>query len=87
MTILIVLITIATIIIVLGLALVFLSIVKETAKRGETEKRVEGGAVLIIGPLPIVFGTSEKITRVLLVLALLLFAITLITFIILKVMQ
>jgi uncharacterized protein (TIGR00304 family) len=36
------------------------------------EKKVEGGGVLIIGPLPIIIGTSERITKALIILALVL---------------
>ncbi|MEM4411254.1 MAG: DUF131 domain-containing protein [Thermofilum sp.] len=48
-----------------------------SALRGEEGSRVEGGAVLVVGPLPIVFGTSERVAKALLVLAI---ALTLITF-------
>ena len=42
---------------------------------------VEGGGVIIIGPIPIAFGTSKKITGILLILAIILFLLTVISFI------
>jgi uncharacterized protein (TIGR00304 family) len=46
------------------------------------EKKVEGGGVLIIGPLPIIIGTSERITKALIILALVLLIFSLLVFLI-----
>lgn len=73
------LLVLAFIIILLGMLLIVFSVLKET-ERGE--KKVEGGGVLIIGPLPIVIGTSEKITRVLIVLAMVLLVFSLLVFLV-----
>ncbi len=45
------------------------------------DRKLEGGGVLIIGPVPIVFGTSQKASKILLILAITLTSIVLITFI------
>ncbi len=61
----------------LGLLLVFLGmiiIVTGTLllalKVSKGEARVEGGGIVFIGPIPIVWGTSKNITQVMLILAL-----------------
>jgi uncharacterized membrane protein len=43
-------------------------------------RKLEGGAVLVIGPLPIAIGTSERITRALLALAIALMVLTFMLF-------
>ncbi|MEM0001683.1 MAG: DUF131 domain-containing protein [Desulfurococcaceae archaeon] len=65
----------------LGILFMVLSMIKESEKIQREDRKTEGGGVIIIGPLPIVIGTSEKITRILIILALLLFIVTLTTFI------
>ncbi len=42
------------------------------------ERRVRGGGVIIIGPVPIVFGTDRQSVKVLLVLAIVLVALLLV---------
>lgn len=46
------------------------------------EGNVEAGGVIIIGPIPIVFGSSKNISLLMLVLAIVLTIIVLITYII-----
>ncbi|MCX8199403.1 MAG: DUF131 domain-containing protein [Sulfolobales archaeon] len=38
----------------------------------ETEHRVEGGGVIILGPIPIVFSSSQRVAKIILVLAIIL---------------
>lgn len=38
----------------------------------ETERRIEGGGVIILGPIPIVFSSSQRVAKVILVLAIVL---------------
>lgn len=57
--------TAAFILILAGVLLLILSTLKAARNTG----RVEGGAVLIIGPVPLVIGTSEKVTRSLVAIA------------------
>jgi len=44
----------------------------------ETERRVEGGGVVILGPIPIVFSSSQRVAKAILVLAIILTLMTLI---------
>lgn len=69
-----ILILVAFVIIFIGILLLMLSSMRSR------EGKVEGGGVIIIGPLPIVIGTGERISKVLLVLALVLTVVTLILF-------
>ena len=57
-----------TILIVVGIFLAFVALFPAFLGRG----RSQGGAVVIIGPFPIVFGSNRKIARALLILAILL---------------
>ncbi|MEM1523724.1 MAG: DUF131 domain-containing protein [Thermofilaceae archaeon] len=41
-------------------------------RAGRGERRAEGGAVLILGPLPIAFATGERIVKPLVLLAIIL---------------
>ena len=75
-----ILMAIAFLLIVCGIALLLLS----TVKREGREVRVEGGGVIIVGPLPIVFGTSERIAKGLIILAILLMIIVLAVFLVLS---
>jgi Protein of unknown function DUF131. len=76
-----VLFIVAFIMILLGIALIMISMLKETENSRSEGKRVEGGGVIIIGPLPIVVGTSERVTRILIVMAMLLFIVVVVTYI------
>lgn len=64
----------------IGFFIAFLSIILLMLKpiKSEGEKSVEGGGIIIIGPLPIVFGTSKGIVKALLILAIVLFVLVLI---------
>ncbi|MEM1508270.1 MAG: DUF131 domain-containing protein [Thermofilaceae archaeon] len=59
--------TAAFILILAGVLLLLLS----TLKAVQNARRIEGGAVLIIGPVPLVIGTSEKVARSLIAIAIL----------------
>jgi uncharacterized protein (TIGR00304 family) len=52
----------------------------EAAKSGEETGRVRGAGVIMIGPIPIIFGTDKKSVKAVLVLAL---ALTIVVLIIL----
>ena len=51
----------------LGFAIVFIGVilviagVLSAAKPGETKTDVQGGGVIMIGPIPIIFGTDKKL--------------------------
>jgi uncharacterized membrane protein len=44
------------------------------------EREVRGGGVLIIGPLPIIFGTDQRVAKGLIILALVLTIVTFMIF-------
>lgn len=64
----------AFVVIFIGILLLVLS--STEGDRG----RIEGGGIVIIGPLPIVIGTSERVSKVLLILAVTLTLVTLLVF-------
>lgn len=47
------------------------------------ERRIEGGAVLIVGPIPLIFATGERIARSLVLLAIILTAFAVAVFLLL----
>ena len=62
-----------------GIALVFLGVILSSIRRvREVDTKVGGGGVVLIGPIPIVFGTSSKWVVVALVLVILLMLLSLI---------
>uniref|UniRef100_A0A7C4NQI8 DUF131 domain-containing protein n=1 Tax=Ignisphaera aggregans TaxID=334771 RepID=A0A7C4NQI8_9CREN len=60
------LMVVGIIIMIVGFLLVFLG-----SLRSE-ERHVEGGGVIVIGPLPIVIGTNQRISKLLIILAIIL---------------
>ncbi|WP_342364419.1 TIGR00304 family membrane protein [Pyrobaculum islandicum] len=70
--------------VVLGLLLIFLGFILfilATLRVAKDEaKRAEAGGVLIVGPVPIVFGTSQRIATITMVLAVVLTLLSLLLF-------
>jgi uncharacterized protein (TIGR00304 family) len=60
---------VSIVLIAIGVLLIFIDSLRESRRE---DRRVEAGGVLIIGPLPIVFGTSERVARIVLILAIVL---------------
>jgi len=60
---------VSIVLIAIGVLLIFIDSLRESRRENH---RVEAGGVLIIGPLPIVFGTSERVARIVLILAIVL---------------
>ncbi len=48
------------------------------AKDGKTEGKVKGGGVVIIGPIPIIFGTDRQSVKIVLILAIILMTLALV---------
>ncbi len=71
------LVTIGIILVFVGFIVVLLSMISAGGR-----SRVEGGGVIIIGPVPIVFGSNRNVTSLLLVLAIILTVLTIIMFIV-----
>lgn len=67
-----------------GMLLIFIGALREAA-RSEEEKRegkAEAGGVVLVGPIPIVFGTSERITKLTLIFAIILTILAIALFVI-----
>lgn len=56
-----------------GMVIVFASILRDSRSRGE----VKGGGVILIGPIPIIFGSDAKWASVAIVLAVVLVVLSL----------
>ncbi|MEM0199290.1 MAG: DUF131 domain-containing protein [Desulfurococcaceae archaeon] len=70
-------------VVTVGVILLMLSVLREFAK-AEAEGKAEAGGVVIVGPVPIVFGTTTRITKVLVVLAIALMIVTLLVYLVLS---
>lgn len=66
-------------IILFGFLLVFLAMMSGSRSSGDNEKgtRVKGGGVILIGPIPIVFGSDAKWTSIAIVLTIILIVLVL----------
>lgn len=75
------LVLIGMVIILVGFVLVFLATAMSGGQSREGERRtgVKGGGVVMIGPIPIVFGSDAKWAAVAIVLAILLMVIGLLS--------
>lgn len=51
---------------------------KRDARQETGEKKVKGGGVILIGPIPIVFGTDKKYALILMILAIVLMLLAII---------
>jgi len=60
-----------------GALLIFVDAVRRVSatERLESERRVDVGGAVIVGPIPIVFGSNKRITKTMLVLAIVLTAL------------
>jgi uncharacterized protein (TIGR00304 family) len=80
-----ILLALSFLLILVGVILIFLSALRKSLKeREEGERGVRGGAVVVIGPLPIVIGTDREVTKALMILAIALTAVAIILFIVLN---
>ncbi len=70
------LVTLGVVVIVLGFLIIFMtSLVSARSRRREGEEggtEMKGGGVVMIGPIPIIFGTDPKWTSIAIVLAIIL---------------
>ena len=64
-------ILLGTIILFIGLLLAIIALVVSSLQSGSGTRK--SGAVLVIGPIPIIFGSDPRIARQLLILAIILF--------------
>jgi uncharacterized protein (TIGR00304 family) len=74
------LVTLGTLVIIAGILVVFLATIFASRSRGDDEEKgieVKGGGVIMIGPIPIIFGTDPKWAVVAIVLAIVLIVLSL----------
>jgi uncharacterized protein (TIGR00304 family) len=64
--------TVALVLIAVGIIIVIAAILASTVKSGKTEGggNVKGAGVIMIGPIPIIFGTDKKSVKTVVTLAL-----------------
>ncbi len=69
-----ILIPVGIALILVGTLLIFLDLIRRTSTKagGVGEKRVEAGGAVVVGPIPIVFGSSKEVTKAMLVMAIIL---------------
>lgn len=75
-TLVLVLLAVAFLLVTVGTLILLLATLKAGLRR---EHRSDVGAVLILGPIPLVFGTNERVARNLILLAI---GLTLVTFLV-----
>lgn len=63
---------------VIGFALVFIATIMLSLKGAGEKGKVKAGGVVIIGPVPIIFGTDKQTVKALLILSIILVALLLI---------
>jgi uncharacterized protein (TIGR00304 family) len=63
-----------------GFALVFIAVVLLFLRgvKGKGRGKVKGGGVVIVGPIPIIFGTDKESVKIILILSIILVALLLI---------
>ena len=61
-----------------GLALILVAVVWLFARSSREKGSVKGGGVVVIGPVPIIFGTDKETVKTLLILSIILVALLLI---------
>ena len=66
-------------IILVGFLVVFLATVMSGRSEEEGQARVKGGGIIMIGPIPIVFGSDAKWASVAMVLAIVLIVVVLLS--------
>ena len=65
--------------VIAGVIVIVLSLIR-ASRSGDKEAKVRGAGVIMIGPIPIIFGTDKKSVKEVLVLALALVVVMLIVF-------
>lgn len=71
-----------TILVIAGIVLIILAVIRASMGNGRKEGRVRGAGVIMIGPIPIIFGTDKKSVKTILALAVALSVVILIILVI-----
>ena len=69
---------IGLILIILGFVLAFIAVILLAVKNSRTSGQTRSAGILLIGPIPIIFGSDKESARAMVVLTVLLIAIVLI---------
>jgi len=69
------LVNLGFVIILLGFAIAFLAVVLMVVRGARSGGKVKGGGAILVGPIPIVFGTDKESMKIVLILAIVLTAI------------
>lgn len=64
--------------VIIGFILAFVAVILLAVKSSGGTNKTRGGGVLLIGPIPIIFGTDRESTKVLMILAIVLIVIVLV---------
>ena len=74
------LIPIGMMLIFIGFLIIIIDLIMHYGMRGGTESRVRGGGVVIVGPVPIVFGSDKKMAVIAAIIGAVLTLITVLTY-------
>lgn len=75
------LVILGAVLIILGMLVIFAGMVKDAVSTKEGSRgEIRGGGVIMIGPVPIIFGTDRESAAAVIVLALLLVVVTYLLF-------
>jgi len=69
------LVNLGFVIILLGFAIAFVAVVLMVVRGARSGGKVKGGGAILVGPIPIVFGTDKESMKIVLILAIVLTAI------------
>ncbi len=79
-TILFTAVLVSVVLMIVGLLIMIIGTLAKGA--GEAERRIEGGGVIILGPIPIVLSSSQRVAKIILALAIVLTLMTLILYLV-----
>jgi uncharacterized protein (TIGR00304 family) len=68
------------VVILLGALIIFAGIVKEAVSKGSSKGEFRGGGVVMIGPIPIIFGTDRESAGAVIILAIILVTVSYLLF-------
>jgi uncharacterized protein (TIGR00304 family) len=64
--------------VILGFVLALIAVILIVARSASSGTKTRGGGVLLIGPIPIIFGTDRESVKILVLLAIILIAVVLV---------
>jgi uncharacterized protein (TIGR00304 family) len=76
--------TLGLVLVLVGCVVILVALVLSFLASAENKERVKGGGALIIGPVPIVFGTDVESVKTLLILSIVLMVFVLLVTVVLR---